>query len=64
MAFFMLHGLAAALTRRFKPAGWLVFPATFFTFAFNTASTLLLLTPINDRLPLYVNEVPKWMRLW
>ena len=63
-AFFLLHGLAAVLTRRFKPAGWLVVPATLFTFAFNTASTILLFIPINDRLPFYVNEVPKWARLW
>jgi len=63
-AFFLLHGLAVVLTRRFKPTGWLVLPATLFTFAFNTASTLLLFIPINDRIPLYVNDVPRWMYLW
>lgn len=63
-AFFLLHGLAAVLTRGFKPAGWLVLPATLFTFAFNTASTVLLFIPINERIPLYVNEVPKWVHLW
>ena len=63
-AFFLLHGLAAVLTRRFKPTGWLVLPAAVFTFAFNTTSTLLLLIPVNDRIPLYINEVPKWMHLW
>jgi hypothetical protein len=63
-AFFLLHGLAAVLTRRFKPTGWSAVPATIFTFAFNTASTLLLLIPVNDRIPLYINEVPKWMHLW
>jgi len=63
-AFFLLHGLATVLTRRFKPAGWLVLPAILFTFAFNTASTLLLFLPINERLPFYVNDVPKWMHLW
>ncbi len=63
-AFFLLHGLATVLTRRFKPTGWLALPAILFTFAFNTASTLLLLIPIDDRIPLYVNEVPKWARLW
>lgn len=64
MAFFLLHGLAAVLTRRFKPVGWLLVPATIFTFAFNTAFTLLLLIPINERIPLYANVVPKWMNLW
>ena len=64
MAFFLLHGLAAVLTRRFKPTGWLIVPAVLFTFAFNTASTLLLLIPINERIPLYVNDVPGWMHLW
>jgi len=63
-AFFLLHGLATILTRRFKPAGRLVIPATIFTFAFNTASTLLLFIPINQRIPFYVNNVPAWMVLW
>ncbi len=63
-AFFLLQGLAAVLTRRFKPTDWLIAPGTIFTFAFNTASTLLLLIPINDRVPLYVNDVPKWLHLW
>jgi len=63
-AFFLLQGLATVLTRRFKPTGWLVLPAALFTFAFNTASTVLLLIPVSDQLPLYVNEVPKWARLW
>jgi len=63
LAFFLLHGLAAVLTRRFKPTGWLVVPAVLFTFAFNTASTLLLLIPINERVPLYANDVPGWMHL-
>ncbi len=61
---FLLHGLAAVLTHRFKPTGWLVVPATLFTFAFNTASTILLFIPINDRIPFYVNDVPGWMYLW
>lgn len=63
-AFFLLHGLATVLTRRFKPTGWLVLPAILFTFAFNTALTLLLLIPINERLPFYVNDVPRWLHLW
>jgi hypothetical protein len=63
-AFFLLHGLATVLTRRLKPTGRLRLPATLFTFVFNTASTLLLLIPINEQLPLYVNEVPKWASLW
>jgi hypothetical protein len=62
--FFLLHGLATVLTRRFKPTGWFAVPATLFTFAFNTASTILLFIPISDRLPLYVNEIPRWARLW
>jgi hypothetical protein len=63
-AFFLLHGLATVLTRRFKPAGWLTVPAALFTFAFNTASTLLLLVPINERIALYANDVPRWAHLW
>lgn len=63
-AFFLLHGLGAALTRGCRPTGWLALPAILFTFAFNTASTLLLLIPINERLALYANDVPNWMYLW
>jgi hypothetical protein len=63
-AFFLLHGLAAVLTRRFKPTGRLVLPAILFTFVFNTASTLLLFISINERLPFYVNDVPEWLCLW
>jgi len=63
-AFFLLHGLAAMLTSRFKPTGWLVLPAVLFTFAFNTASTALLFIPINERLPFYVNDVPRWAHPW
>jgi len=63
-AFFLLHGLAAASTRRFRPTGWLMVPAVIFTFAFNTASTVLLFIPINDRIPFYVNGVPEWLHLW
>jgi len=60
-AFFLLQGLAVVLTLRLKPTGWLVLPAALCTFAFNTASTLLLLLPLNDRLSVYVNEVPRWL---
>jgi hypothetical protein len=55
-AFFLLHGLAVVLTRRFKPTGWLVLPAAIATFVFNIASTLLLLLPINEYIPLYAHR--------
>lgn len=63
-AFFLLQGLAAMLTRGFKPAGWLAVPAILVTFAFNTLSTVLLLMPINERIPFYANDVPQWLHLW
>ncbi len=63
-AFFLLQGTAAVLTRRFKPAGWLVAPALVLTLAFNTLSTVLLFVPINERVPFYVNAVPQWLRPW
>jgi hypothetical protein len=63
-AFFLLQGVAALLTRRFKPTGWLVLPAAVGTFAFNTISTVLLLIPVNERVSFYVNDVPRWARLW
>lgn len=64
MAFFLLHGLAAMVTRRFKPAGWLVLPAIVATCAFNTISTVLLSIPINERVSFYVNNVPRWLNPW
>jgi hypothetical protein len=64
VAFFLLHGAATVLTRRFKPSGRLVVPAVILTFAFNTCSTVLLFIPINGRMPFYTNEVPKWLYLW
>lgn len=64
LAFFLLHGLAVLLTRRLKPAGRLLVPAAVLTSAFNTVSTVLLFIPIDERAPLYTNEVPKWMHLW
>jgi len=63
-AFFLLHGLAAVLTRRFKPTGLLAVPAIVLTFAFNTLSTLLLFIPIHEQIPFYANAVPRWMPLW
>jgi hypothetical protein len=63
LAFFLLQGVAAALTRQFKPTGWLAVPAILLTFAFNTLSTVLLFLPIDERIPFYVNDVPKWMHL-
>ncbi|MCX5646662.1 MAG: MBOAT family protein [Phycisphaerae bacterium] len=64
LGFFLLHGIAAALTRRCKPTGWLAVPAILVTFAFNTLSTVLLFIPINERVPFYVNAVPRWLHLW
>jgi len=63
-AFFLLHGVPALLTRRLRPEGCLVVPAVLLTFAVNSFSTVLLLLPIHERIPLYVNDVPKWLRLW
>jgi hypothetical protein len=63
MAFFLLHGLATVVTRRFRPTGWFRVPAAILTFSFNTLSTVLLLTPIDERIPLYVNAIPEWLHL-
>jgi hypothetical protein len=64
LAFFLLQGVAALLTRRVKPAVPLVIPSVGLTFAFNTVSAVLLLIPINERIPVYVNAVPKGLHLW
>jgi len=52
------------LTRRVKPEGSLAVPAFLLTFVFNTFSTVFLLLPINEQIPFYVNDVPKWLHLW
>jgi len=64
LVFFLLQGVAALLTRRVQPAGPRVIPAIGLTFAFNLLSSVLLFLPINERLPVYVNAVPKWLYLW
>ena len=58
MAFLLLHGVATIVTRRFKPAGWHRAPAAILTFSFITLTTVLLLAPIDEWLPLYVNAIP------
>ena len=64
LAFFLLQGVAVSLTRGGKHKGPLVVPGSILTFAFNTCSTVLLFLPINERMPFYVNDVPKWLHLW
>ena len=64
MAFFLLHGLAVVVIRRFRPVGWLRVPAAILTFLFNTLSSVLLLASIDERIPLYVNAIPEWLHLW
>ncbi len=64
LAFFLLQGVAALLTRRLQPTGPLVIPAVGLTFAFNLLSSVLLLVPIHERIPVYVSAVPPWLRLW
>lgn len=59
--FFMLHGFVTVLTRRFKLTNFLVYPAIALTFVFNTLSTVLIFTPINERFPFYVNDLPSWV---
>jgi hypothetical protein len=63
MAFFLLQGAATICTRRFRPVGWLRVPAAILTFLFNTLTTVLLLAPIDERIPLYVNALPRWISL-
>jgi hypothetical protein len=64
LAFFLLQGIATLLTRRVKPTGPLVVPAVLLTFTFNTFSTVLLFLPIDEQVPFYVNDVPKWVYPW
>jgi hypothetical protein len=62
--FFLLQGVAALLTRRVKPTGSLAVAALLLTLAFNTFSSVLLFLPIHERIPFYVNDVPRWLHLW
>lgn len=58
MAFFLIQGLAAALTLRLRPCGCAAIPAVLLTFAFNLLTARLFLASMNAVLPFYVIRTP------
>ncbi len=60
-AFFLLQGLAVALTGGFKPRGWRAIPAVVGTLAFNLATAVLFFASIHGIAPFYARGLPPWL---
>lgn len=63
-AFFVVQGLAAALTARVKVKGWLTVPWTVGTLIFNLASSVLFFASIHGVVPFYSRGLPAWLQGW
>ena len=59
-AFFLVQGLAAAITLRLRPRGIAAAASIAATFAFNLATGILFFASVDQVLPFYVNDVPVW----
>jgi hypothetical protein len=58
LAFFLMQGVAVALTLRVKP-GRIVGPVT--TFAFNALTSILFFASIHGLAPFYERGLPEWI---
>ena len=59
-AFFLVQGLAVAITLRLHPRGVAAAASIAATFAFNVLTGVLFFASVDEVLPLYVNDVPVW----
>jgi hypothetical protein len=63
--FFVLHGIAAAMTVRVRAQrGWAAVPWIASTLAFNLASSVFFFASIHEVTPFYANGLPGWLRGW
>lgn len=62
--FFVVQGLAAALTARVKVKGWWTIPWTVGTLVFNLVSSVLFFASIHGVVPFYSRGLPAWLRGW
>jgi hypothetical protein len=60
-AFFLIQGLAVAMTVRVRATGWRRSAWVAATLAFNIATATLFLASFHEVFPLYVNELPAWL---
>ena len=58
--FFLLQGLAVALTLRLKPRGLAAAASVAATFLFNVATGVLFFASVDSVVPFYENRVPLW----
>jgi D-alanyl-lipoteichoic acid acyltransferase DltB (MBOAT superfamily) len=63
-AFFLVQSLGVLTTSRWEPRGWRRVLGVASTWAFNAVTSVLLFAPLGAATPFYVNEVPRWARLW
>lgn len=63
-AFFLVQGLGVWLTWTWKLRGGWRTLGVVGTWVFSAATSVLLFGPMGVALPIYVNEVPRWMRCW
>jgi D-alanyl-lipoteichoic acid acyltransferase DltB (MBOAT superfamily) len=59
--FFMLQGVAVALTARFRPRGWNAVGAMIATLVFMVCTSVLFFVSFHTVIPLYAHALPAWL---
>lgn len=62
--FFLLNGLASAVTWRLKLSGVDKFLGVTLTFVFLVIASVFFLIPVNEGISFYTNQIPPWIKLW
>jgi hypothetical protein len=63
-SFFLLQGVAVAMTARVKPRGWAAVPWSLGTLAFNLASSVLFFASMQGLGAFYSRGLPAWLAGW
>lgn len=64
LLFFLLNGLASAVTWRLKLSGIYKYMGIVFTYIFIIFSAVFFFIPVNEGVSFYSNQVPSWIQLW
>lgn len=64
LLFFLLNGLASAITWRLKLSGVFKYLGTVLTYAFLIFSSVFFFIPVNKGIHFYTNPIPLWIQLW
>ncbi|MBN1124337.1 MAG: hypothetical protein JXA82_04960 [Sedimentisphaerales bacterium] len=64
LIFFLVQGLASALTWRWRCSGAGKFAAFVLTFVFLMISSVYFFAAVNEGVSFYANAIPVWFRLW